>query len=269
MPIEEIAAAGGRIWFQLYLWENRPLTYSILDRARDHGCELLMVTVDTAVAPNREYNLRNGFGVPFRPGLRNTIDIAAHPLWLVDVILRYLRHGGLPEYANLPPEMSAKITMPPKPGANYRMDILTWDELRTLRRLWPGPLVLKGVARAEDAAQAVDIGFDGIVVSNHGGRNLDAAAATLDMLPPILDAVGAKATVMVDGGIRRGSDIVKALALGARSVLIGRPTLYGLAIAGEAGAARALELLRSELVRIMAMSGCRNLAEITPDLLAG
>lgn len=124
------------------------------------------------------------------------------------------------------------------------------------------------MARADDALRAVELGVDGIVVSNHGGRNLDAAAATLDMLPPILDAVGAKATVMVDGGVRRGSDIVKALALGARSVLIGRPTLYGLAIGGEAGALRALELLRSELVRMMAMTGCRNLGEITPDLLA-
>ncbi len=224
MPIEEIVAAGGRIWFQLYLWENRPLAYSVIDRARALGCEALMVTVDTAVAPNREYNLRNGFGLPFRAGLRNSIDIGTHPVWLYGVILRYMRSGGLPTSANLPPELSSKITMLPKPGVGYRMDLLTWDELRTLRKLWPGPLLVEGGWRGRTMrCGRSSWGWTAIVVSNHGGRNLDAAAATLDMLPPILDAVGAKATVMVDGGVRRGSDIVKALALGARSVLIGRP----------------------------------------------
>lgn len=267
MPIEQIMAAGGRIWFQLYLWENRELTYKVVDRAQELGCEALFVTVDSPVSPNREYNQRNGFAAPFRVGVRNFIDIATHPVWLVDVILRYMLNGGLPVAANLPPELASKVTAIPMPGARFRMHDLTWDEFRTIRKRWKGKLLLKGVARPEDAAQAVALGADGVVVSNHGGRNMDPSPASLDLLPPIVDAIGAKATVLVDGGVRRGSDVMKALALGAKAVLIGRPTLYGLAVGGEAGAATALEILRSEFVRMMAMMGSRNVTEITADLL--
>jgi isopentenyl diphosphate isomerase/L-lactate dehydrogenase-like FMN-dependent dehydrogenase len=267
IPIEKIAATGGRQWFQLYPWENRTLSYALVQKAHDLGCEALVITVDTAVPPNREYNFRNGFGIPLRFGRRNTLDVLTHPRWLMSVLLRYYVTTGLPRQANLPEEMRAKVTEAPQVGAGFRCDTLCWEEVRLLRRQWRGKLILKGVASPLDAAQAVDEGVDALIVSNHGGRNLDSVVATLDILPEVLEAVRDRVPVMLDSGIRRGSDVVKALALGAKAVLVGRAPLYGLAIAGQAGVQRALELLRQETARVMAFCGSRSIDEISAELI--
>jgi isopentenyl diphosphate isomerase/L-lactate dehydrogenase-like FMN-dependent dehydrogenase len=269
MNIEEIAAAGGRQWFQLYLWANRALSHAAIDRAWAAGCEVLMVTVDIPVPPNREYNLRNGFGTPFRISPRNAIDILTHPRWLAGVMGRYAIGGGMPRQANLPAELRSAVTGHAPVGAAFKGDNLTWKEIAGLRARWKGIFVLKGVLRAEDAARAIDLGADGVVVSNHGGRSLDGALPSFAALPRIADAIGHRATVLVDGGIMRGEQAVRALALGAKAVLIGRAPLYGLAIGGEAGVARALGLLGQEVRRTMALTGCGTIAEIDAGLLAG
>jgi len=267
--IEEIAEAGGRIWFQLYLWEDRSLSMEVVRRAHEVGCELLMVTVDIPVAPNREFNFRNGFGTPFRPSRRNLSDMLVHPRWLTNVMLRYALTTGMPRQANLPAHLRSKVTQMAQPGAQWRGDNLTWDEVATIRDKWPGKFVIKGILRPDDAERAVALGADGIVVSNHGGRNLDSALPTIDALPPIVAAVGERITVLMDGGIQRGSDVMKAVALGAKTVLVGRAPLYGLALQGSEGVERAVEFLRSELARSMGLSGLRSIEEITPDLIAG
>lgn len=267
MDLEQIAVAGGRLWFQLYYWEDRSLSHAVVDRARDLGCEALFVTLDMPVPPNREYIHRSGFGTPFRLNARNTIDVLSHPRWLAGVMGRYALRGGIPTQANLPDQLRAKVTKGAPPGALFKQDDLDWDAVRGLRDRWPGKLVLKGLLHPEDAERALALGADGVVVSNHGGRALDSSVATIDSLPDIVAAVGGKMTVFLDSGVRRGSDVVKAVALGADAVLAGRAPLYGLAAAGESGVARALELLKSETARTMAMLGARNLGEIDLALL--
>jgi isopentenyl diphosphate isomerase/L-lactate dehydrogenase-like FMN-dependent dehydrogenase len=268
MDLEEIAVAGGRLWFQLYYWEDRSLSHAVVDKARDLGCEALLVTLDMPVPPNREYIHRNGFGTPFRLNARNTLDVLSHPRWLAGVMGRYALDGGVPSQANLPDRLRAKVTKGAPPGALFKQDDLDWEAIKALRDRWPGKLLLKGLLHPEDAASALALGADGIVVSNHGGRSLDSSAATLDALPAIVGAVGGKLTILLDSGVRRGSDVVKALALGADAVLAGRAPLYGLAAAGEAGVARALELLRAETARTMAMLGVRRVPEIDSRLIA-
>lgn len=268
MDLEDIAPAGGRQWFQLYLWEDRSLSLAVVDKARDLGCEALFVTLDLPVPPNREYIQRNGFGTPFRLNARNALDVMLHPRWLAGVMGRYALDGGVPTQANLPDRLRAKVTRGAPPGALFKQDDLDWEGVKALRDRWPRKLVLKGILHPEDAERALAIGADGIVVSNHGGRALDCSLATMAALPPIVSAVGGRVTIFLDSGVRRGSDVIKALALGADAVLIGRAPLYGLAAAGEAGVARALDLLRAETVRTMAMLGARSLAEVSHDLLA-
>jgi isopentenyl diphosphate isomerase/L-lactate dehydrogenase-like FMN-dependent dehydrogenase len=267
MDLEQIAVAGGRLWFQLYLWEDRALSYAVVDRARDVGCEALFVTLDLPVPPNREYIHRNGFGTPFKLNARNTLDVLTHPRWLAGVMGRYMLSGGIPTQANLPDKLRAKVTKGAPPGALFKQDDLDWDGVRELRDRWPGKLVLKGILHPDDAERALTLGADGVVVSNHGGRALDSSVATLAALPAIVDAVGGRMSILLDSGVRRGSDVVKAVALGADGVLAGRAPLYGLAAAGEAGVARALEILGSETVRTMAMLGARSVAEIDSRLI--
>ncbi len=268
MDLHHIAEAGGRLWFQLYLWEDRSLSHAVVDRAWDLGCDTLLVTLDMPVPPNREYIQKNGFGTPFKLNARNTLDVLTHPRWLMGVMGRYALDGGIPSQANLPDRLRAKVTKGAPPGALFKQDDLDWEGLRELRDRWPGKLVLKGVLRADDALRALVIGADGIVVSNHGGRALDSSAATIDCLPDIVSAVGNQMTVLLDSGVRRGSDIVKALAMGAHGVMAGRAPLYGLAAGGEEGVARSLEILRAETARTMAMLGARSIAEIDAELLA-
>jgi isopentenyl diphosphate isomerase/L-lactate dehydrogenase-like FMN-dependent dehydrogenase len=268
MDLEHIAVAGGRIWFQLYYWEDRALSHVVVDKARDLGCEALFITLDMPVPPNREYIHRNGFGTPFRLNARNTLDVLRHPRWLAGVMGRYALDGGVPTQANLPDRLRAKVTKGAPPGALFKQDDLDWDAIKVLRDLWPGKLLLKGVLHPEDAERALALGADGVVVSNHGGRALDSSMATLDALPAIAAAVGGRMTILLDSGVRRGSDVVKAVALGADAVLAGRAPLYGLAAAGELGVSRALELLRAETARTMAMLGARSVAEVDSHLLA-
>ena len=267
MDLEQIALAGGRLWFQLYYWEDRELSHAVVDKARDLGCEALFITLDMPVPPNREYIHRSGFGTPFRLNARNTLDVLRHPRWLAGVMGRYMLRGGIPTQANLPDRMRAKVTKGAPPGALFKQDDLDWDAVKVLRDRWPGKLVLKGVLHPQDAERALALGADGVVVSNHGGRALDSSMATIDALPDVVAAVGGRITVLLDSGVRRGSDVVKAVALGADAVLAGRAPLYGLAAAGEAGVARALELLKAETARTMAMLGARNVAEIDSALL--
>jgi len=261
------AAAGGTLWFQLYVWAERALSYALVERAERAGFHALVVTVDVPVTPNREYNRRNGFSLPFRPSGRALLDMARHPRWLVGTMGRYLATTGMPRYENQPGQRRQRITQGEPAVRSMRSDDLTWDDIRELRRRWPRALIVKGLLRAEDALRAVECGADAVVVSNHGGRCLDSAVAPIDALPEIADAVGHRAVVLMDGGVRRGGDIVKALALGASAVLAGRPTLYGTAIGGRAGAAHVLDLLRAEMLTVMAQLGCRSIADIGPDLV--
>ena len=266
MDLEQIAVAGGRLWFQLYYWEDRSLSHAVVDKARDLGCEALFVTLDMPVPPNREYIQRTGFGTPFRLNARNTLDVLRHPRWLAGVMGRYMLDGGIPSQANLPDRLRARVTRGAPPGALFKQDDLDWDAIKLLRDRWPGKFVLKGVLHPEDAESARSLGADGVVVSNHGGRALDSSMATIDALPDVVSAVGGRLTIFLDSGVRRGSDVVNAVALGADAVLAGRAPLYGLGAAGQAGVCRALELLRSETARTMAMLGARTVAEIESSL---
>lgn len=264
--IERVAEeVGGRLWFQLYAVRQREFREKLVSRARDSGYEALLVTVDLPVSGKRERDPRNGFRTPYNPNWRNSRDVLFKPAWLLEI----LRHG-LPGMANF--EGYAFST--PKgtdiaTAVGQEMDpALDWEAVKRLRELWPRKLLLKGVERPDDAERAASIGCDGVVVSNHGGRQLDGAAPTLDALPGVARAVASRITVLLDGGVRRGVDILKARALGAHGVLTGRATLFGAMAGGEAGARRALEILASELERAMRLCGVRSMAEIGPELIA-
>jgi (S)-mandelate dehydrogenase len=267
--MEKVAKeAGGRLWFQLYMWEKRELSLELVARARDAGFEALILTVDPALGANREYNKRNGFSQPFTVTPRNAADLMLHPGWMTRVLLRYMTQGGMPRHENYPKEYQLRITDDAGAKKDLRAHSMNWNDVDRLRQAWPGTLILKGILHPEDALRAVASGVDGIVVSNHGGRNMDSAAATIDVLPEIVGAVGERTTVMLDSGIRRGSDIVKALALGAKAALIGRATLYGVMVGGQAGAEHALSILGTELKRTMAYVACRSIAEVNANVLA-
>jgi len=266
--MEEIAKeAGGRLWMQLYLWNERRYSYELVKRAENAGFEALILTVDTVVSPNREYNPRNGFNLPFHPSVRAVTDMLAHPRWLAGVLTRYVTTTGMPRYENLPEQFRRKITADPSQKDITRQDTMDWEDVKKLRDLWPRILMVKGIMQPDEAVRAVEYGADAVIVSNHGGRNFDSAMASIDALPDIVEAVGDRATVILDSGIRRGSDIAKALALGAKAVLVGRATLYGTAVAGQAGATAALNLLGGELDKTMAYTACNTIDEIGPDLL--
>lgn len=267
--MEKVAEqAGGRLWFQLYMWPDQRMSLELIQRVAAAGYEALIVTVDTPVTPNREYNRRNGFQLPFRFNRRNLADILCHPRWALGVMGRYLLASGMPQFENFPEELRRSLLAAPSPSRGLpKTDALTWEDFRRLRELWKGPLLIKGILRPDDAETAARCGADGLVVSNHGGRNLDASVAPLQALPEIVAAVGSRLTVALDGGITRGSDVVKALALGAKLVFAGRAPLWGVASDGEAGATDALRLLREETDRVMGYSGCRGLEDIGPDLV--
>ncbi|MDH3241055.1 MAG: alpha-hydroxy-acid oxidizing protein [Alphaproteobacteria bacterium] len=269
-PMERVAeVAGGRLWFQLYMWGDVEESYKLVARAKDAGFEALVVTIDSALGNNREYNKRNGFGVPFKPSVRSITDMALHPEWLIGVMGRYVATTGMPRHENYPEQYRHRINRGEVgqlgPGRHLSM---TWDEIARMRDFWPRKLIVKGILREEDAVHAVENGADAVVVSNHGGRALDSAAPTIDVLPEVVRAVGARTTVILDSGIRRGSDMVKALAMGADAVLTGRATLYGTAVAGQAGAEKALSILYNEFEKTMAYVGCRRVSEVTADIFA-
>jgi (S)-mandelate dehydrogenase len=263
--IERIAEeAGGRLWFQCYIFRKREFSMGLIARAQAAGYEGLMITVDLAVGGKRDRDLHNGLELPFRINARNFLDFASHPFYSLPMLAQ-----GVPVMENVlgyVPEKVSNASLASVAGRNYDPSF-DWDGLKAIRHAWPRKLIVKGVVRPEDAERLAGMGVDAIVVSNHGGRQLDGGIATLDALPAVARAVGSKVFVMVDGGVRRGNHVVKALAMGAKAVLIGRATLYGVCAAGEAGASRALEILKDEFERAMRLCGARSVAEIGPELV--
>jgi isopentenyl diphosphate isomerase/L-lactate dehydrogenase-like FMN-dependent dehydrogenase len=257
-PLEEVArAGGGGLWYQLYLPGTRDAARAQLERVAAAGYRVLVLTVDTPVFGGRERDRRNGFSLPIRPSARMVLAGAARPAWAVDFLRGNLptrRGGRLSAFAT-----QRQILASPRP--------VTWDDLAFVRAAWEGPLVVKGVLRPQECRRLVDEGADGLVVSNHGGRQLDGVPASIEALPAVVDAVAGRAEVFLDGGVRRGTDVLKALALGARAVLVGRPYLYGLAAGGQAGVERVLELLRAEFTRALALTGCRTVADVDAGLV--
>ncbi|MEZ4710847.1 MAG: alpha-hydroxy acid oxidase [Caldilineaceae bacterium] len=237
--VEEVAAVGHTLWFQLYIFRDRAWSKRIVRRAEAAGCQAMMVTVDTPVPGLREDIIRSGFVTPETLSYPNLVE---------------------------PDDTQSVTNLMATVRANFD-PALTWADIEWLRTITPLPIWVKGILRADDARRAVNAGVSGIVVSNHGGRQLDTAIASMDALPEIVDAVGDQVELILDGGVRRGTDVLKALALGAGAVTLGRPPLMGLAVNGEAGARHVLELLRDELANVMAQVGCATVADIFADLV--
>ncbi|HEV2385718.1 MAG TPA: alpha-hydroxy acid oxidase [Candidatus Acidoferrales bacterium] len=254
-------ASAGPVWYQLYLVGGRAAAEAAIARARQAGFSALVITIDTPVSGKRERDFRNGMKellgsrplakIPFLP------QFLVRPRWLA----RFLLDGGVPDLENV--VLPGRGPMPLIDVTAALADaVVTWEDFRWLRELWPGPIVVKGVLTAEDARRAVDEGAAAVVVSNHGGRQMDCVSATLRVLPEVVAAVRGEAEVLMDGGIRRGSEIVKAICLGARAVLVGRAYAYGLGAAGEAGVSRALQILRDDVARTLTLLGCASIAEL-------
>jgi isopentenyl diphosphate isomerase/L-lactate dehydrogenase-like FMN-dependent dehydrogenase len=262
--MEEIAADPGPKWFQLYRFYDRGAMEGLVHRARQAGYQALVVTVDTTVGGNRERDHRNGFSYDMRVNVRNAIRLGPRlvrrPFWLH----RFWRDGMPFVLAN-----TTDITRDGKPllltdmarteGESHSP---SWEDIAWIRDTWQGPLLIKGVLTAEDARRAAGLGADGVVVSNHGGRQLDGAPPTIAVLPEVVAAVGNEVEVLLDSGIRRGTDVLKARALGAKAVLIGRHAVWGLALGGEEGVRHMIEILRAEMVRTMRLMGCRSVADL-------
>lgn len=264
--LEDVAAkAGGRLWMQLYVMKNRAIAEDIMARAVAAGYEALVFTSDANVFGSREWDKRNYFK-PGKPRLSAVLDSMRHPRWLCQVLLRQ----GIPRFRNieafLPPGAASAVG-----GSTIIPEMfepsITWADIAWIRRHWPGKLLVKGVLSVEDARRAVDAGCDGIVLTNHGGRQLDYCVAPIEVLGEIAAALGNRLTIVIDSGFRRGSDVAKALALGAHTVMIGRAALYGLAASGEHGVRRALDMLAVELDRVLGQLGCRSVADLRASLL--
>jgi L-lactate dehydrogenase (cytochrome)/(S)-mandelate dehydrogenase len=263
--LEELAATGvSPRWMQVFIYRDRAFTRELSERAAKAGYDALVLTTDNQMLGNRERDLRNGFTIPprFKPTDMAAMALKAEWLWRMRGELKrvtfgnYLRPGEAGDIKTLAGKMASLLD----PSMN-------WKDVEDLRKIWTGPLIIKGVLHPDEARKAIEHGIDGVIVSNHGGRQLDGAASSLDALPGVIDAVGGRIPVLVDGGIRRGSDVVKALALGAAACLIGRPQLFGVAVAGEAGVARVLEIYRQEIDRAMALCGVTSIAAIDQTLL--
>lgn len=246
------AATPGELWLQLYVQRDRRIAEHLMDRAWQNGYTVLFLTVDVPVHGNRDHDKRNGFSLPLRPSRRLLMDLAAHPGWC----WRMLRHGG-PQLKNLAVSANARENITEQASVLSRqMDLaLSWNDVAWLRRHWRGRIVIKGIQGLADARRAHAHGVDGIVLSNHGGRQLESAPCPLEVLPEVAAELGQSLEILVDGGVRRGSDIAKAVALGARAVLLGRAPLYGLAGRGPAGAHEVLAILHTELGNTLRLLG--------------
>jgi L-lactate dehydrogenase (cytochrome) len=263
--VEEIAEAGsGDLWLQIYPWRDRKALEHVVTRAIVAGYSTLVVTVDVPLLGRRERDLRNGMSIPPRITPRNVYQGARHPRWVT-----HLLRGPEITFVNFKDLAPGSKGMALMQWVNDELTnpAAAWSELQWLRRLWPGPLVVKGILTVEDARAAVREGADAIVVSNHGGRQLDDTPATAEVLPRVVDAVGDRTEVLMDGGVRRGGDILKALALGARAVLIGRPYWWGLAVGGARGVSGVIDVFRKELDMAMALSGRPTIDSVGRDLL--
>lgn len=259
------ADVKGNLWYQLYAYKDQHVVDRLIDRVREAGCEVLVVTADAPVLGAREWDQRN-YSEPMKLSLASKLDVLRHPGWLA----RIMFPSGAPTFENLteflpPGKYSALI------GAKYSFSQinsrLSWHDIERIRGRWPGKLVVKGLLCIEDARRSVEAGVDGIVLSNHGGRQLDSCVSGVELLPAVASELGDRLTVLVDGGFRRGSDVLKAVALGAHGVMIGRAALYGLAAGGEAGASHAIGILRSEMERAMLLLGCGSIAELGRHLI--
>jgi (S)-mandelate dehydrogenase len=261
--IEDIAReAPGRLWLQAYVFSERRITDAIIARARTAGFECVILTSDFPVAGKRESDWRTGLLPNQQFTIATRLDMLRHPRWLATIAARR------PRFVNVERELGPGRDVNSFVGHGMFDRRSDWDDIRRFRDLWPRKLLLKGVLRADDAERAVAAGIDGIVLSNHGGRQLDGAISGIEALPEVVRAVGGRASILVDGGVRRGSDIAKALALGAEGIILGRAPVYGLAAGGAPGVARAIAILADELDRTLALTGCRNIAALTADLIA-
>lgn len=263
--LEDVALASSALrWMQVFIYKDRGFTHELADRAKAAGYHGLVLTIDNQLTGNRERDVRNGFTIPPRPGFAGVADTLTRAGWLWRMrselpritFGNYVRPGEPVDAATLAGRMGEMLD-----------PSMTWNDVDELRRIWDAPLLLKGILHPSDAAEAVRRGIDGIIVSNHGGRQLDGAAVPIEVMARIADATSGAIPVLLDGGVRRGGDIVKALALGATACLIGRPQLWGLAVAGEAGVAHILEIYRSELDRVMGLCGLSSISEIDRTLL--
>jgi L-lactate dehydrogenase (cytochrome)/(S)-mandelate dehydrogenase len=271
--MEEAARiAPDNTWFQMYAAKDPDVTDALVGRARDNGLGALVLTVDVPVHPKRERNYRNGFANVRSGGVIEAVqklkpliilEALTHPQWVID----YVRHGGAPTLGNWAPHAGNGADVIRFGRTQTPAAAQTWRDLERYRRLFPRPLVVKGILNPADALRAAEIGVDGIIVSNHGGRQLDQAPASLDVLPAIAAAVGDKLTVMLDSGVRRGADILIALCLGAQFVFFGRPTLYGAVVGGLPGVKKAIDIFRTEIDLVMGQIGCPSLSELGPDFL--
>ena len=265
IPLEDIAAAGDRPWFQIYLPPDLARTDALIERVARAGIDTLVVTVDVAVPGNRENNLRTGFSTPLRPSVRLAWDGLTRPRWLLGTFARTLLHHGMPHFENSFATRGAPILSRHVEREFSGRAHLDWSVIRHIRQRWQGPLIVKGLLDPADVRLAVAAGAAGIIASNHGGRQLDTAISPLRTLPAMVAAAGDR-PVMLDGGIRRGTDVMKALALGARHVFVGRPFNYA-TVHGEDGVAYAIRILRDEVVRTMGALGINTLAQMTADRL--
>ena len=263
--IEDVAEATGQpFWFQLYVIRDRDFSKDILSRAVAAKCSALVLTVDLQVLGQRHRDIKNGMTVPPEIRLKNIIDVATKPAWAWSIL-----NGKRKTFGNLAGHvkgMDNVNSLAQWIGTQFD-PALSWKDVEWIKKIWPGKLILKGILDADDAKTAVKLGADAIVVSNHGGRQLDGAASSISMLPKIAEAVGSDTEVLFDGGIRTGADIMRALALGARACLIGRAYIYGLGAAGEAGVAKAIDILKKELDVAMALTGTNRIAEIDGRVL--
>jgi L-lactate dehydrogenase (cytochrome) len=258
--LEDVAAVKkGPLYYQLYVFRDRDLTKDMVARAKAAGIKTLVITVDTAVAPPREKDDRNGFRARSLPSLSMLASMMSHPIWCLGAIAH-----GVPRIGNI--DRYKKMgwwVMDQSAGLGKQIDpTLTWEDMSWFRSIWDGRMIIKGITSAEDARLALDCGADGLIVSNHGGRQLDPSASTISVLPEVVQAVGDRIELVFDSGVRRGADIIKALALGANGVSLGRAYAYGLAAGGEAGVTRAIELLKAEIVAALTLMGIGSISEL-------
>ena len=265
--IEEVAEAApqARLWAQLYTFKDDRLNRALVERAAAFGYEALVVTTDSNVFPKRPRDRRNGFSFGLKKTPRNVWDVLTHPGWTMDVVLR----GNVGRMESMVPLYDG-----PKDTHSLlayfireRSQALDWEAVKRIRRMWKGPMILKGIMTKEESVLAADAGLDGVILSNHGGRNLDYAVAPLEVLPEVMDAAGTRITVMLDSGFRSGTDVLKAIAMGAKTALFGRPAAYAVAAGGEVGARRLVSMFREEVDLAMGFLGIKTLAELGPDFL--